>query len=233
MDLHKIWKKVNGIISPIVGTDSLAIATLKSDDADATDLTINCGTNKTVVLTPVVWDDIRIVPGSFDRPGVSDPAMVAYAPNGGAISTYLWEFEKNDIASFSVQLPHSYKTGENIYVHVHWTPGTRGNEENGNKVGWKIDYTWANINAAFGSMDTLDLSDACDGTDHVHQMTPDVAITGTSKGISSMLLCNIKRTDTGTDDTWAGTTTGNLPLLMEIDFHFPIDTVGSRQISAK
>jgi hypothetical protein len=108
-----------------------------------------------------------------------------------------------------------------------------GNEENGATVGWKVDYTWANIDGTFGAVGTVDLSDACDGTDDKHQMTPSVAITGTGKNISSMLLCTIKRTDTGTDDTWAGTASGQLPMLLEIDFHYQIDTLGSRQAGIK
>jgi len=180
-----------------------------------------------------VWDDMRVVPGSFDRPGVTDPTIIAYDVNGGGVSTYLWQFQKNAIASFSIQVPHNYKSGSNIYVHIHWTPGPNGSAENGATVGWKIDYSWANINGNFGTMLTADLSDACDGTNHKHQMTPDVSITGTDKGISSMLICNVKRTDTGTDDTWAGTASGSLPLLLEIDFHYEIDTVGSRQRTAK
>jgi hypothetical protein len=51
--------------------------------------------------------------------------------------------------------------------------------------------------------------------------------------ISSMLLCNLTRTDTGTDDTWATNTSGNLPLILEVDFHYPIDTLGSRTSSSK
>ena len=179
-----------------------------------------------------VWDDLRIVPGAFDLPGTSDPALVAYTPGGSGIATKLYEFQDGDIACFTVQLPHSYAQGEDIKVHIHWTPGANGVTENGKYVGWKIDYTWANINGAFGSMTTADLSDVCDGTDHKHQMTPDVTITGTDKNISSMLICNVRRTDTGTDDTWAGTSAGELPLLLEIDFHIPMDTLGSRQSSA-
>lgn len=180
-----------------------------------------------------VWDDIRITPASFDRPGVADPDIVVYNVNGGGVNTYLPEFAKNDIASFTVQLPHGYKVGESIYVHIHWTPGPRGNEENAALVGWKVNYSWANINGNFGTMATADLSDACDGTDHKHQMTPEVEITGTGKGISSMLICNVKRTDTGADDTWTSTTSGQLPLLLEIDFHIPMDMVGSRSVSTK
>lgn len=183
--------------------------------------------------TATVWDDIRIVPGSFDRPGVSDPAINTYAVGGGGTNSYLYEFAKNDIVSFTVQLPHSYDEGEDIYVHAHWTPGARGAAENGNYVGWKVDYSWANVDGAFGAMATADLSDVCDGTDHKHQMTPDVAITGTSKTLSSMLVCNLKRTDTGTDDTWASAAAGSQPMILEVDFHFPQDTVGSRSMTAK
>jgi hypothetical protein len=180
-----------------------------------------------------VWDDLRITPGSFDRPGTSDPTIVAYQPGGSGTTTYLYQFDAGNIASFTVQLPHGYKLGSTVYVHIHWTPGPRGNEENGALVGWKVDYSWADINGNFGTMTTADLSDACDGTDHKHQMTPELALTGSASGVSSMLICNVKRTDTGTDDTWAGTLSGERPLLLEIDFHFEIDTVGSRQKASK
>lgn len=214
-----------GQIAPWVDEtgNTLSFKTMYADG-----VTINTG----AVPLAARYDDIRVTPGSFDRPGSSDPAIVACAVGGGA-NTYLWEFAKNNIASFVVQLPHGYQQGEDIKVHVHWTPGTRGNEENGATVGWKLDYSWANINGTFGALATADLSDACDGTDHKHQMTPEVTITGAGKNISSMLLCNIKRTDTGTDDTWAGTVSGQLPMLLEIDFHVPIDTLGSRDWGTK
>ena len=178
-----------------------------------------------------VWDDIRIVPGAFDLPGTSDPALVAYTPGGSGTATKLWEFQKDDIVTFTIQLPHGYKLGSTVYAHAHWTPGPRGNEETTALVGWKLDYSWADINGAFGSMLSADLKDACTSTDHAHLMTPDVALTGSGAGASSMMLCNFKRTDTGTDDTWAGTSSGELPMLCEIDFHYEISLIGSRTIS--
>lgn len=207
-------------------------ANIRTDLVAPSDLNIDCGTDKTIVLEDTVWDDMRVVPGSFDRPGASDPTITAIQPGGSGTTTYLYRFEKDNIASFTIQLPHNYKVGTDIYCHVHWTPGDNGVAENGNFVGWKLEYTWASINGAFGTMNEIDLSDACDGTNWKHQMTPDIAITGTDKGISSMLICNIKRTDTGTDDTWAGTGISS-PLLLEIDFHYEIDTMGSRQKAAK
>ena len=247
MEDEDYWKFLDDIMLPdnekiILGTGSdMDIyyngtnGYIHTDLVAASDLHVDCGTDKTVVLDEPVYDDIRITPGSFDRPGASDPTIKAVTPGGGAITSYLYEFADGNIASFTVQLPHSYKTGEDIKVHLHWTPGTRGNEENGNLVGWKVDYTWANIDGAFAAMATADLQDACNGVDWEHNMTPEVTIDGhtAAKGISSMLICNVRRTDTGTDDTWASSTTGQLPLLLEIDFHFPIDTLGSRDWGTK
>jgi hypothetical protein len=178
-------------------------------------------------------DDIRIVPGSFDRPGISDPTYVAYNPNGGATATYLLEWTTTDIASFTVQVPHSYAEGTNLSAHIHWTAGARGVAESGKAVGWKVDYTWANMDGNFGNMSTINLSDVCDGTNHKHQMTPDIIMNGSGKNISAMLICNIKRTDTGADDTWVTNTAGNLPMLLEVDFHYQINTMGSTTTTVK
>lgn len=181
-----------------------------------------------------VWDDLRITPTAFDFLGNSDPTLVSYQPGGSGTSTKLYEFAKGDIAYFVVQLPHKYKVGTDIGVHIHWTPGRSGTAETGNLVGWKVQYSWANIGEAFVAMQTADLSDACDGMD-LHQMTPSVTIDGhtAAKGISSMLTCQIERTDTGTDDTWAETGSGQLPMLLEVDFHYEIDTIGSRTATTK
>ena len=189
-----------------------------------------------MVGNATVWDELQITANALERPGGSDPEYVKWTPNlggGGSISMYLLEFQNGDSASFVVQLPHSYKQGSSIYAHLHWTPGAAGSDEEGATVGWKIDYTWANIDGTFGSGATVSLSDACDGDDDKHQMTPEVEISGSGKTTSSMLVCNIKRTDTGTDDTWAGTASGALPMLLEIDFHYEMDTIGSRGMSTK
>jgi hypothetical protein len=66
-------------------------------------------------------------------------------------------------------------------------------------------------------------------------MTPEVVIDGHTvpRHISSMLICNVRRTDTGADDTWVGTLSGKRPMLLEIDFHYQIDMVGSHQQNIK
>ena len=228
-----------GLAETFTGAKTFATTKLISPDitsgASASDFTVITGADKTLVLGTPVWDDIRIVPTAFDFAGSTDPTLVDFRPTGAGLITKLYEFALDDKAYFTVQLPHKYKTGTDIYVHAHWTPGTRGTEETTHTVGWKVIYSWANIGDTFPVMATADLSDACQSTDDQHLMTPDIVIDGhtVAKGISSQLACYITRTDTGGDDTWASSTTGQLPLLLEVDFHYQVDTMGSRTISSK
>jgi hypothetical protein len=203
---------------------------LRTDLQNPSDFRINCGTNKTIELQTVVWDDLRIVPGAFDFAGVSDPSLQNWQPGGAGSTFKVYKFKSGDEVFFTCQVPHTYKEGTDIEVHVHWTPADRGNEENGNTVAWKLDYSWANINAVFSSSSTANMTDTCTGTDDYHEITTSATITGTSKTISSMLVCRLYR-DAG--DTWAGVTAAQSPALLEFDIHFQINTIGSRQESTK
>lgn len=173
------------------------------------------------------WDDIRIAANTALILGLgSDPTLVTWK----AVAR-LYAFVPNDELGFSVQIPHHYAIGEDLKVHVHWTPMGRGVVENGNTVPWKVDMTPAPIGGVFPAVTTYDLTDACDGTDDKHQMTADVPVVGTSlTTVSSMLIGRVYR-DVG--GTWAGVGAANAPALLEIDFHFPIDTLGSRIAGGK
>jgi len=176
-----------------------------------------------------VWDDLRIVPGSFDFPGSHDPVLGDWQPGGSGATLKVFKFAPSDEGFFTCQLPHNYKQGSDIKCHVHWTPHSRGNEENGSTVAWKLDYSWSNIGSAFGASATADMTDTCSGADHWHEVTPEVTIAGSGKTISSMLVCRVYR-DTG--DTWAGTG-ANAPGMLEIDFHYQIDSRGSLNSTTK
>lgn len=187
--------------------------------------------NMSFVGDATVWEDIRIVPNIFDVPGLTDPDIISYQPAGSGATFKVYAFAKGDEGFFTIQMPHSYKVGTTMYAHVHWTPGTRGNEENGNVVQWRLDYSFAAIDGNFPASQTLDLSDACDGTDHKHQMSPTVAISGVGLGISSQMFGRIYRYN-HVSDTWAGTG-ANLPIFIEFDIHFEIDSVGSKTQTVK
>ena len=175
-----------------------------------------------------VWDEMRVGSGLFQFRGTADPVKGDWTVDGVTYMAYA--FDQSDEVFFPVQIPHGYKEGSDIYAHLHWTPRDKGATESGHTVAWKLDYTWANIDGTFSSSGTVDLTDTCDGTDNKHQMTSDVAISGTGKEISSMVMCRLYR-DTG--DTWSGTGASGAPAILEFDFHFEKNTEGSRQRLSK
>ena len=177
-----------------------------------------------------VWDDLRIVPGAFEFAGVSDPALTTWQPGGSGATFRVYEFASGDEVFFTCQLQHKYKVGTDLKPHVHWTPGDRGNEENGNTVAWKVDYSWASINGVFAPSTTVDLTDTCNGIDDRHEISPSGTVVSADQGISSMLVCRLYR-DAG--DTWSSAVVGQQPILLEFDFHFEIDTLGSELETSK
>lgn len=207
------------------GTDAYIDTSLVSPS----DLLLDCGTDKTLELQETVWDDLRIIPGNFQRAGVSDPTLSGWQPGGTGATFQVYKFQIDDEVFASCQMPHSYKEGTDLYFHIHWTPCDRGNEESGNTVGWKVDYSIANPYGIFGSSGTVDLSSTCTGTDDYHERSSAVAVSGTGLTISHIVMLRIYRSDTGTDDTWAGITAAQSPALLEFDIHFEINTMGSRQ----
>jgi hypothetical protein len=200
-----------------------------------TDLTTAKLNAAEVNYTDTYWDDLNINVGIFEFAGNADPVLGNWDVGGSGLVIKAYEFAKNDEIYFKIQVPHKIKQGTDLYCHLHWTPGARGNEENGNLVGWKVQFLLAIIGTNFpGTVYTVDLKDACSGEDHRHEMTPDVLIELSEEiHISSFIVGRIYRTDTGADDTWASTTTGQLPLLLGMDFHYEIDAPGSKEHNAK
>ncbi len=204
-----------------------------TDAVAASDWLINCGTNKTVELIESVWDDLQLVSGAFQFLGSTDPSIQPWQPGGAGATFLIYKFQKNDEAFGSLQMKHTYNEGTDIYFHIHWTPADRGIAEIGNYVGWKADYTIANVNGVFPVSGTVDLSDIVTGVDDKNEVTGSVSVPGSGLNISFITMVRIYRSDTGADDTWAGVTAAQSPGLLEFDIHFEINTIGSRQPFAK
>ncbi len=178
----------------------------------------------------VLWDDLMINSGAFAFAGASNPTLSDWQPGGSGATFKAYKFIKGDEIFFSAQLPHTYKEGTDVCAHVHWTPGDRGSEESGAYVGWKLDYSWINVNGVFLPSSTIDMSDTCTGVDDHHEVSAGLTdLDGTGMTISSMITGRLYRSDTGADDTWAGVTAAQSPALLQIDFHHQVNSDGSLQ----
>lgn len=169
-----------------------------------------------------VWDDLRV---SLDKGSSSASLEFVWGSTGPQI----WYFRDNnglEAMSFVVQLPHSWKEGTAIYPHIHWMPKA---SESGT-VEWNLDYSWQNYDPttplAFPTFTTSTVTVAGPFVANTHRLTSltgGAGLIGTDKKISSILICKIWRNSSNGADTYnddAG--------LLSLDFHYQIDTVGSR-----
>ena len=171
-----------------------------------------------------VFDDLR-VPVTSAKPGNVLPDFGAFV--GGGLKTWLFDGGgRAEEIHFTVQMPHSYKLGTDIVPHVHWTPTT--NLDAGN-VKWSLEYTWADIDGTFGASTTITAVDASSTVAWDHLRIDFAAIDGSAiTNISSMLVCRLFRNSADVQDTY-----GQDAALLEIDFHYEIDTIGSRELLTK
>ena len=177
-----------------------------------------------------VWEDLRVPMTATKGGGVREPGFAKLKDNGdGSTGVYAYWFDKTNIEElfFACQLPHSW-AGTLIYPHVHFVPKTDGGATH--RVRWGLEYTWAGMGQVYGDTNILYASSAAALDAGRHYLTPFAAITPNvgQATLSSMLVCRVFRDATHTGDDYdddAG--------LLEIDFHYEINTVGSREPLSK
>lgn len=173
----------------------------------------------------IVWDDVKVDGLQTKLKGTSDPVLTAIP--GGAI--YVFRDSMSDEVFFNVQLPHDYMENRNIYAHVHWMPMT--SPVSSQNVVWQLSWQWRNINEIYSATASSALVVAATGTfgyKHLKTSIATITNTGGGGGISSILICTLKRLGGNASDTYtegAG--------LLSIDFHVEKDTLGSRTQNAK
>lgn len=186
----------------------------------------------TIVLegNATVWDDFVVYPDATSK-GTNNPPVwstTAFKKNGTSQGVFLWMFEKDKEQEvyFTLQLPHKYKLGSALYPHVHWT--TAAGTPSGTNVMWGLEYTVVAIGGNYPNTSTLTSNSILDaiGTPSgigQHLITSFGSIGGTDIGISTIIVCRLYRAGTHASDTF-GYDVG----LLSIDFHYQIDTEGSR-----
>jgi len=95
-------------------------------------------------------------------------------------------------------------------------------------VQWGLEYTWASLGGTYGNTTLITTNTTTSGDNPLvideHYISEFAAISGAGHTISSMLICRIYRDATDPADDY-----DNDAGLLEIDFHFERDTVGSEE----
>lgn len=174
-----------------------------------------------------VWDDYMI-PGNSVRNGAIAPDLVGgFAGNAGLYTLNFDGVNTVEEVQFTVQMPHRWKQGTQIFPHVHFSPtDTNSGDTNARTVRFTLEYTWASIWGTFGASGTLNLDSrpfvpATSQWQHLLALNPD-GIDGTSRTLSSMLICRLYRDPASSADTYPQDVA-----FLQFDIHHEIDALGS------
>jgi len=168
-----------------------------------------------------IWEDLRFpIAAVQQNPATSKPDIISFVGN-----TLVLGFDNaaSEGVTFVGQLPHSYKEGTDIECHVHWSP----TDDAAGGVRWILESTWANIGSTFSSTATMGATGNT-ASQNAHIYTDIGILSGTGKTVSSMVACKLIRNVSHTDDDYAADAA-----LLEVDFHFKVDSFGSDQESSK
>lgn len=191
--------------------------TLLEGNLNATNIFVNG--NLTLVNT--VWDDERIPVTATQAGGSKDPHFIKAWDNGAGsqgVFTYAFDPSQEEELYFNLQLPHSYKAGTNLKPHVHFF----NKNNNAGNIVWGLEYNCIAVNSTFSGTTTLSTVTIANGGTDKHSYAEIPEITGTNFGASTMCVCRVYRDATNGADTY-----GSDSYLMEIDFHFQKDKIGT------
>ena len=185
--------------------------------------------SKVIRLTDTAWGDLRVPVLSTKLGGTKDPDFTKVLDDGDSsqgVFSYLFSASTEEELYFMVQMPHAWKQGTALHPHVHWSPVANGSA--GQKVSWGLEYSVAEIGPTFGDT-TIIYGDTTTPDETLvadrHYLTELSYISMSSvDSVSTMLVCRVFRDATGgggTDDY------ANDAALLEIDFHYEIDSMGS------
>ncbi len=178
-----------------------------------------------------VFDDL-VIPLISGKSATNPPTFTLFMNNGSTsegVYAYLFENVASNSENqvfFTIQMPHAWKTGSEIYPHIHWAP-----EDNGTgAVVWGMEYTWVEYNASTTQQFpqttiVTGTSTSFSNSAHKHLITPFGAITPSSNqdDISSVLVVRLFRNSSNAADTYTGGAFG-----LSFDLHYERDTDGSR-----
>jgi hypothetical protein len=183
------------------------------------DLHIASPAQKTLVLDTVVYDDIVIAAMNL-RGGGTPPDYVAFQNSIYAAS---FKNASTDIVYGSFELPHTYKEGTDLELHLHWSPST---VNTGNCV-FNFAYSIAAMAGTFGAEVVRTFTQAGSGTINKHQyVSADAVIPGGgTMTIGTIIVFALSRP---TGDAFSGDA-----FLHSVGCHYQVDTMGSRQMGVK
>ena len=178
-----------------------------------------------------VYDDL-VVAFSTGKTASNPPTFAQFVDDGsGSVGVYAYRFDDeaaNNEAQvfFTIQMPHSWIEGTDVYPHIHWAP----EDNTSGTVVWGMEYSWVEYNSttplSFPSSTIITTTSNSLANDaNKHMITPFASITPSisQDNISSILVVRLFRNSSNVSDTYTGGAFG-----LSFDLHIEKNTAGSR-----
>jgi hypothetical protein len=198
---------------------------LKAGDTMTGSLVVSNAAASTFTLTATNWND-SMAPALSFRNGSSAPTL-GDGPDSG-VKVLLFAKDAGNLAHGSIQIPHDYKEGTDVYPHLHlWFPAYAASGAETNV--WKLTYSWGNISTnGFPASASISVTNTGVIQPNEHRIVSFGAISGAGKKISSCILVTVERTGTDGHDVYDD----NIGFV-SADAHYQQDTIGSASETTK
>lgn len=122
-----------------------------------------------------------------------------------------------------IELPHRYKEGSDIELHIHYLRKTAGSGD----VKWFADYSICPLMGALVASQTVSVVKTVGVVDYCDVATIAI-IPGAGRKISDVIALRIYRNPADAQDTYAADV-----IMTSFGIHYELDTMGSRQMYVK
>ncbi len=189
------------------------------------DLGLACGTEKTLVLAETVWEDINFGSGQAQVPASSAPDIVTFLDNLGADTDIATRgFAVGEKLSFSAEYIHRAKTDGDIIFHVHIQGDAAPTGTD--KIKFQIKYTITRDGVTCPPVTTITKEIDFD-TQYAQEEIAFAAITGSGIQMGDEIRSSLERIAASADEY------GGDAKIVTFGAHVEVDTMGSRQVTAK
>lgn len=202
-----------------------AAGNIDTDLIAASDLTIDCGTAKTVVLEVPVYDDLQFGISRGRVPAANDPTWEVFTTN-----TKEFAFAVDDYIDLeAAELPHWYKEDTDGEIHLHVTTQDANSSGADRFAKFTVTMAQAKIGGTWSEADYTAELTIPDGTAALTEFYLDIdTIDLSTYEIGDRLKPRVKRiAATG------GTEYADEIFVNQIGVHLQKDTMGSRQEAVK
>lgn len=169
------------------------------------------------------WEDLRVPLTSAKVGATKAPGFEQWRDDGDSstgVYAYHFDASSEEQVFFDAQMPHAWLQGSEIRPHLHYVLPSAPTA--GQTLKFGLEYTWSNVNGLAPTTELLTATETFTGdedalTQYIASFTP--KISEPTMLVSAMISCRLFRDVT---DSYAADA-----VVLEIDFHYQVDALGS------